>query len=56
MKAEISFAQNYFPVQTCKAELITQRLMEGERVRDVKKVERRLNSEQKKALNARNKA
>lgn len=32
-KSEIAFAQNYFAVQTRRAELITQRLMEGERVK-----------------------
>ncbi len=32
-KEQISFAQNYFAVQTRRAELITQRLMEGERVK-----------------------
>ena len=31
-KAEISFAQNYFAVQTRKAELVEQRLIENERV------------------------
>jgi len=32
-KSEIAFAQNYFAVQTRRAELITQRLMEVERVK-----------------------
>lgn len=32
-KAEISFAQNYFAVQTRRAELIEQRLLENERVK-----------------------
>jgi len=32
-KEQIAFAQNYFAVQTRRAELITQRLMEGERVK-----------------------
>lgn len=32
-KSQISFAQNYFAVQTRRAELITQRILEGERVR-----------------------
>ncbi|MDR0907242.1 MAG: DNA damage-inducible protein D [Rikenellaceae bacterium] len=32
-KEQIAFAQNYFAVQTRRAELITQRLLEGERVK-----------------------
>lgn len=32
-KEQISFAQNYFAVQTRRAELITQRLLDGERVK-----------------------
>ncbi|MCC8019182.1 MAG: DNA damage-inducible protein D [Rikenellaceae bacterium] len=32
-KTQISFAQNYFAVQTRRAELITQRILEGERVK-----------------------
>jgi DNA-damage-inducible protein D len=32
-KEQIAFAQNYFAVQTRRAELITERLLEGERVR-----------------------
>jgi DNA-damage-inducible protein D len=37
-KAEIAFAQTYFAVQTRKAELIEQRLLEAERVRARKKL------------------
>ena len=31
-KQEIAFAKTYFAIQTCKAELIEQRLLEAERV------------------------
>ena len=43
-KEQIAFAQTYFAIQTRKAELIEQRLQEIERV------ERRIESEKKKAL------
>ena len=43
-KEQIAFAQTYFAIQTCKAEMIEQRLQEIERV------ERRIESEKKKAL------
>jgi len=55
-KEQIAFAQTYFAVQTRKAEIIEQRILEYERVQarapseDIKKVERRLNSEAKKSL------
>lgn len=37
-KPTIAFAQTYFAVQTCKAELIEQRLLEAERVQARKKL------------------
>ncbi len=54
-KESVAFAQTYFAVQTRRAELIEQRLLEAERVAARHKlsqteVERRLTSEQKKSL------
>lgn len=45
-KEQIAFAQNYFAVQTRKAELIEQRLLEYERVKAREKLSRLRNSYQ----------
>lgn len=58
-KAEIAFAQNYFAVQTRRAELVEQRLIDFERgiqpeslppAADIKKMQRKLESEEKLVL------